>query len=116
MRTRNDLFTYDETLAASDRSWVGYDVHATDGDIGKIDEMSAQTGRGSVVVDTGFWIFGKKRLIPAAAVKTVDHSSKTVNVALTKEQIKNAPDYDELRRNDDRYYDDSATYYDPYLS
>ena len=52
-------------------------------------------------MNTGFWIFGKKRLIPAAAVQSVNHSPKTVHVALTKDQIKSAPDYDELRRDDD---------------
>jgi len=115
MRTRNDMWTYNDSLDTKDRKWVGYSVHATDGDIGKIDEMSTTAERGCVLVDTGFWIFGKKRLIPAGAVTRVDHSAKTVDVALTKEQIKNAPDYDELRRNDDPYYDESDRYYGSYL-
>ena len=115
MTTRTNLWTYDKSLTAKDRSWIGYSVHATDGDIGTIDEMSTQAERGSLVVDTGFWIFGKKRLIPAAAVLSVNDAAKTVDVALTKEQIKNAPDYDELRRDDDRYFDDSANYYGTYL-
>jgi hypothetical protein len=34
-----------------------------------------------------------------------------VNVSLTKEQIKDAPDYDEMRREDTSYYDNSADYY-----
>ena len=34
-----------------------------------------------VVVDTGFWIFGKKRLIPAGVVSAVVHEDKTVHVA-----------------------------------
>jgi hypothetical protein len=111
MKTGTQVWTYDKTLNADRRDWIGYTVHATDGDIGKIDEMSTDVGRGSVVVDTGFWIFGKKRLIPAAAVTSVDHSAKTVNVSLTKEQIKDAPDYDEMRREDTSYYDNSADYY-----
>ena len=45
-------------------------------------------------MDTGFWIFGKKRLIPAGVVSTVDHDSKSVHVNMTKEQIKSAPDYE----------------------
>ena len=37
---------------------TGYDVEAADGHIGKIDEASKQTGNSSIVVDTGWWIFG----------------------------------------------------------
>jgi hypothetical protein len=46
------------------------------------------------VVDTGFWIFGKKRLIPAGVITSVDHEGRQVHVSLTKEQIRSAPDYD----------------------
>ena len=44
------------------------------------------------MVDTGFWIFGKKRLIPAGTVVGVDHDNAVmVNVRRT---IKAAPDYE----------------------
>jgi len=111
MKTGTQVWTYNDTLGADQRDWTGYDVHATDGDIGKVDEMSTDAGRGSVVVDTGFWIFGKKRLLPAGSVTSVDHQAKKVNVSLTKDQIKDAPDYDEMRRDDTSYYDTSADYY-----
>jgi len=115
MRTGQQVWTYDSTLDASSKSWVGYDVHATDGRIGTVDEMNTETGRGSLVVDTGFWIFGKKRLLPASSVRSVDHADRTINVALTKDQIKNAPDYDEVRRADSDYYDESERYYGSYV-
>ena len=44
---------------------MGYDVEATDGSIGKIGAATNDASSCYVVVDTGFWIFGKKRLIPA---------------------------------------------------
>jgi hypothetical protein len=44
---------------------TGYDVEATDGHIGKIDEATMAEGATCLVVDTGFWIFGKKRMLPA---------------------------------------------------
>ena len=47
---------------------TGFDVEAIDGSIGKIDESSFEADNSHIVVDTGFWIFGKKRLIPAGAV------------------------------------------------
>jgi hypothetical protein len=39
---------------------TGYKVHATDGDIGKVDEASMEVGASQIVVDTGPWIFGSK--------------------------------------------------------
>jgi hypothetical protein len=94
---------------------VGYDVEATDGHIGKIDEASTETNRNYLVVDTGFWIFGKKRLVPAGVVTRIDHDDRNVFVSMTKDQIKNAPDFDaEARRDDDVYYDKFGSYYGEY--
>lgn len=73
---------------------VGFDVMARDGSIGTIDEASTEAARRWLVVDTGFWIFGKKRLIPAGAVAGVDQENKKVIVNMSKAAIKAAPDYD----------------------
>jgi hypothetical protein len=89
------LWTYQDSLDVS-RDIVGYDVEATDGEIGKIDESSTATGRGYLIVDTGFWIFRKKRLLPAGVVSRVDHDGHKVYVAMTKDQMKDAPDYKDL--------------------
>jgi PRC-barrel domain protein len=92
---------------------VGYDVEATDGHIGKIDHVTTETDRDSVVVDTGFWIFGKKRLIPAGVIERVDSDKRKVYVAMTKEQVKSAPDFDEKLHTsyDETYYDHVGGYY-----
>lgn len=97
---------HDHTWSYRDDSYssvdlVGYSVEASDGSIGKIDKTSNETSSSYVVVDTGFWIFGKKRLIPAGAITTIDHNDKQVHVAMTKDQIKSAPDFDESDWNDD---------------
>jgi uncharacterized protein YrrD len=80
----------------------GYDVAATDDDsVGKVEEVvTDDDGRTYLVVDTGFWIFGKKRMIPAGAVESIDTDKRRVEVSLSKDEIKKAPDYDEKRRND----------------
>jgi hypothetical protein len=109
----SNLWTYRET-AAADRDLVGYVVQATDGDIGKIDQATTEADSAHVVVDTGWWIFGKKRLIPAGAIAAVDDENKTVSVQMTKDQIKDAPDFEdtiELDRTNRSAYDD---YYTPY--
>ena len=91
----------------------GYDVQATDGSIGNVDRATNEVSNAYIVVDTGFWIFGKKRLIPAGAVTSVVHDDKQVHVAMTKDQIKNAPDYDADAWNDDTRTQ-HGEYYGPY--
>ena len=105
--------------AFRDASWLagrdvtGYDVEAADGAIGKVDEATNEADAGHLVVDTGFWIFGKLRLIPAGTVTGIDHDAKVVRVAMTKDDIKSAPDFEESVWDDEarvRYSD----YYGPY--
>ncbi len=109
-----EIWNFPSSDWTSDRDLVGYDVEAADGSIGKIDESTLEAGRQHVVVDTGFWIFGKKRMIPAGTVKQIDHTDDKVFVRLTKQQIKQAPDFDDTRRNDDEFRTEHERYYDPY--
>jgi hypothetical protein len=107
------MWEFRSELGTLDRDLVGYDVEAVDGKIGKIDEDSNETGSAYLVVDTGFWIFGKKRLIPAGVVDRIDDVDRRVFVRMTKDQIKSAPDFEEQHRTDRELYD---KYYDSYWS
>ena len=107
------IWDYRTDLQTSARDLVGYDVEATDGRIGKIDEATYDAGSAFLVVDTGFWIFGKKRLIPAGVVDSLDATDRKVFVRMTKDEIKSAPDFEEQHRADRELYD---KYYDPYRS
>ena len=95
----------------TDRDLVGYDVEATDGGIGTIDEASNEAGSAYLVVDTGFWIFGKKRMIPAGVIDRVDDENRKVYVAMSKDDIKSAPDFSDQDRDVRDPYD---TYYEPF--
>ena len=79
------VWSYRDSEWSQDRDLVGYEVEAASTD------ASAQW----LVVDTGFWIFGKKRVIPAGTVVGMDHESRRIVVSMTKDQVKAAPDYDE---------------------
>ncbi len=92
---------------------TGFKVEARDGDIGKIHEATNEVGRASIVVDTGPWIFGKKVLIPAGIIRDIDPDTQTVFVDRTKDEIKNAPEYDESMTNDPAYRDRVGSYYGP---
>jgi hypothetical protein len=101
--TMADIWAYRVDIAVPTVDVTGFDVEATDGHIGKIDDASSEAGGAFLVVDTGFWIFGKKRVIPARAVKQVNAETETVYVDLTKDQIKGAPDFhDQWRESDDQ--------------
>jgi hypothetical protein len=95
---------------------TGFEVEASDGHIGKIDEATMAPGATCLVVDTGFWIFGKKRMIPAGVVRAVDLDERKVFVDMTKDEIKGGPDYDHdhHRRDEPGYHDEVAGYYDPW--
>ncbi|HEX2895345.1 MAG TPA: PRC-barrel domain containing protein [Marmoricola sp.] len=107
----SNMWTYRNTSWYEDRGFVGYDVEASNGSIGKVDESTNDTDSAHIVVDTGFWIFGKKRLIPAGAVTMVDHNAKVVMVNMTKDEIKSAPDYDETTWKDDSSRNEYDEYY-----
>jgi hypothetical protein len=102
----------------SDETWssvdlVGFSVEALDGSIGKIHEASNDVGSRYVVVDTGPWIFGKKVLLPAGVIDAIDLDETCVYVQRTKDEIKNAPEYDPDRAPEMGYREQFGTYYGP---
>jgi hypothetical protein len=91
---------------------TGYGVEALDGSIGKVDEATYETGRSYIVVDTGPWIFGKKVMLPAGVVQRIDQAEEKVYVNRTKDQIKNAPEFDDSLVEDESYRGRLGSYYD----
>jgi hypothetical protein len=113
-----DVWTYSDTSTRGQGldptvDVTGYEVEATDGSIGKVDEATYETGRGYLVVDTGPWIFGKKVMLPAGVITSIDTTDERVFVNRSKEQIKNAPELDDSVREDDTYRDRLGSYYGP---
>lgn len=92
----DDVWKHRDSAWSEDGTVVGYDVEAVDGSIGTVDDATTDTDRGHVVVDTGPWIFGTKRLIPAGLVNEVDHEARLVRVSLSKDQVRAAPDFEEM--------------------
>ena len=108
----NDVWTYRaSTIVDSNVDVSGYEVEASDGSIGKVDEATYDTGRSYLVVDTGPWIFGKKVMLPAGVVRGIDEDEQKVFVDRTKDEIKHAPEYD-ASQVDDAYRGQLGSYYD----
>ena len=109
-RATTDLWTY-RNSSMTGQDLTGFTVEALDGDIGKIDEATNEVGGSYIVVDTGPWIFGKKVLLPAGVLRDVDLDAQAVFVNRTKDQIKNAPEFDKDRYKDEGYRAEVGGYY-----
>ncbi|MFF4897953.1 PRC-barrel domain containing protein [Streptomyces sp. NPDC001068] len=91
---------------------IGYKVEATDGGIGKVDKHSDEVDSSYLVVDTGVWIFGKHVLLPAGTVRTIDQTERKIFVDLTKDEIRNSPEFEKERHvGDAGYYEQVGSYY-----
>ena len=90
---------------------TGFKVEATDDEIGKVDEATNEVGGSFIVVDTGPWIFGKKVMLPAGVIRDIDPDTETIFVNRTKDEIKNAPEFDEQTYRDQKYRDELGGYY-----
>ena len=105
-----DLWTYRQTTWTG-TDLTGFEVEATDGDIGKVDEATDDVRGSYIVVDTGPWIFGKKVMLPAGVIRDVDFDTQKVFVNRTKDAIKNAPEFATDRHHDPAYRDELGAYY-----
>jgi len=105
-----EIWSFRET-AWSTENLIGFKVEAIDGGIGKIDEASTDVGASYIVVDTGPWIFGKKVMLPAGVINRVDRDEEIAFVNRTKDQIKNAPEFDPDAYSGESYRGKLGSYY-----
>jgi hypothetical protein len=88
-----------------------FEVEARDGSIGTIDKATAQAGDSYLVVDTGPWIFGKKVLLPAGIVDRIDAGEEKVFVNRSRDEIKNAPEFQDDLGVTEGYRQQVGSYY-----
>jgi hypothetical protein len=92
----------------------GYYIEATDGDIGHVEDFVIDDENWAiryVVVDTVNWWPGKKVVVAPQWIKDVSWTDSRVYVELSRERIKNAPEYDPTAVIDRRYEDKLYDYY-----
>jgi hypothetical protein len=77
----------------------GFPVHASDGDIGHVENLLADDSNWEIrylVVATRNWWPGKVVTLAPYAVKDIDWFDRHINVNVTREQVKSAPEWDPL--------------------
>lgn len=92
----------------------GFDVSATDGDIGEIEDFIVDDENWHIryaVVDTRKWLPGKKVIVPLDAIQHIREEDSKVTVDMTKEKIKDAPKFDPSEPINRRYEEVIYDYY-----
>ena len=110
--TITTLWRYEDSTW-SELDLVGYDVQALDGEIGRVDAARAEIGARYLLVDTSTWIFGRQVMLPAGLVERVDVPKRRVYVGRTRDVIKKAPEFNQVRHHDPRYREALTVYYGP---
>jgi sporulation protein YlmC with PRC-barrel domain len=75
---------------------TGYHIHATNGEIGHIEDFILEDSDWSVhdlVVDTKNWWPGNKVLILPRSIQKIDWMDNQINLNISREQVKSSPAY-----------------------
>ncbi len=82
----------------SARTLVGYGVEGHGAHLGTVDDVLIDEAPPwhlrHLVVETGGWLTGKRRLVATAWVGAISHDACHVRVDLTRERMAEAPDFD----------------------
>ncbi|MBD2773992.1 PRC-barrel domain-containing protein [Iningainema tapete] len=83
-----------------------FDVYADDDKVGSVTNVLVDENDGRFryfIIDTGFWILGKKVLLPVGLARLNYDDKRLYVLGLTKEQVKNLPEFTENLALDNDY-------------
>jgi len=81
----------------SAREVTGYSIHASDGDIGHVEDLLVESDGWSIhqfIVDTKNWLPGKRVLIEQDQIADIRWEERAVYIGQTRNEVKGAPEYD----------------------
>jgi len=106
--------TTDDPHLRSVESVTGYHMHATDGEIGHVEDFLLEDANWSIhylVIDTKNWWPAKKVLISPLSIREIDGTFKLVNLNVLRQMVKDSPAYDSSTLIDAVYDDAFLAYY-----
>lgn len=83
-------------MLKSMKECLGYNILATDGDIGEVNDflLDDELKLRYLVIDTGRWLPGKKVMLSTAWISSVDPQKQTVVMNIDKKRIEEGPLYE----------------------
>jgi sporulation protein YlmC with PRC-barrel domain len=96
---------------------TGYGIHATDGEIGAVEDLLVDDKDWSVrylIVDTGNWWPGERVLIAPPSVRKIDWVQKLIYLNVDRETVRKSPPYDPAMTVDGAYQEKHMAYYSMY--
>lgn len=96
---------------------TGYGIHATDGEIGAVEDILVDDQDWSVrymLVDTGNWWPGERVLISPKSVRKIEWVEKLIYLNVNRDTVKKSPPYDPAITVDGAYEEKYLAYYSMY--
>jgi len=115
----DDDQTNDNPHLRSTDSVTGYNIKATDGDIGDVEDFIIEDSTWKVhfmIIDTGNWFPGKEVLISPRWIKEIQWETSTVIVNAAVDNVKNSPEYVPRQTISESYEADLQNYYGKFIS
>jgi len=103
----------DDVHLRSVEAVTGYHIHASDGEIGHVEDFLIEDADWSVrylVVDTKNWWPGKKVLVSSRSTGEIDWTDRLVNLGVDRQRAKDSPAYDATMTIDRTYDEKLLTY------
>jgi hypothetical protein len=93
---------------------TGYHIHASDGEIGHIEDFLVEDADWSIqylVVDTQNWWPGRRVLISPRSAQEIDWTNNLVNLNVDRQRVKDSPAYDASTPVDPAYERNFRSHY-----
>ncbi len=104
----------EDTELRSTAEVIDFYVEADDGDIGHVEDFLVDNEDWTIryaVIHTANWLPGKKVLIAADWADDIGWDDKRFHVSMTRDQIKNSPEYDSSTLPERQYEEELYHYY-----
>ena len=87
----------DDPHLRSTKNVEGYHIHANDGEIGHLEDFIVDDENWNLcflIVETHNWLPGRKVFLSPRQIKSIDWSEAKVYINLSRESLKNSPEFD----------------------
>jgi len=88
------MWSFPEGSVGHDESVKGYDLEAKDGHVGKVSWADYKPGESYLVVSYRDGLHERHHVVPAGAVRNVDHERRTVTLGVSTAEVKATPEHE----------------------